>query len=127
MWMVGKLEEFDCATDMVSVYVARTQLYFEVNGVNEDKQVAVFLTAIGSKTYALLHNLFTPSQPKDKSLDEIEAKLKTTLRAQTTHILERFHFNKRQQVQGESVSNYVVELRRLSTHYNFGEFLDDVL
>lgn len=38
-------------------------------------------------------------------------------------ISERFKFNKRNQKEGESVNSYVVELKRLSTHCEFGTFL----
>ena len=41
-------------------------LFLEVNAMNEDKQVSVLLTIIGSSNYALLSNLVSPGKPKDK-------------------------------------------------------------
>jgi len=36
------------------------ELYIIVNGVKEDRQVAVLLSAIGPKVYATLHDLLAP-------------------------------------------------------------------
>ena len=47
--------------------------YFVANSVAEEKQVAVFLTAIGGPVYKLLRNLVSPDAPKDN--------LKRTFRA----------------------------------------------
>ena len=42
-------------------------------------------------------------------------------------IAEQFHFHQRSQTVGESINEYVAELRRLTTHCQFGGFLDEVL
>jgi len=44
----------------VSDYLEHVLLYFEANGVAEDKKVAVLLIAIGGETYTLLNNLLSP-------------------------------------------------------------------
>ena len=40
---------------------------------------------------------------------------------------ERFQFHKRDQKDGESVAEFVAELKRLSTHCKFDNCLDDAL
>ena len=42
-------------------------------------------------------------------------------------ISERFKFNKRNQKEGETVGDYVIQLKQLSIHCEFGTFLDDAL
>ena len=42
-------------------------------------------------------------------------------------IAERFHFHRRAQAKGESISDYLAELRRLSTHCEFGAYLKEAL
>ena len=42
-------------------------------------------------------------------------------------IAERFHFHRRNQAAGETIADYVAELRRLSTHCEFGDYLEDAL
>ena len=69
----GQLEEFNSRTDSFQAYVERANLYFEANGIKEEKQLAVFLSSIGGKTYELLRNLLAPTLPKDKSLAEVIA------------------------------------------------------
>ena len=65
--MIGKLAEFNPKNNLITAYVERITLYFQANKIADGKQVAVFLSTIGAKTYALLRNLVTPSLPKDKS------------------------------------------------------------
>lgn len=42
-------------------------------------------------------------------------------------IAERFHFHRRNQASSESIAEYIAELRRLSTHCEFGAYLDQAL
>ena len=57
MASIGKLPEFDPGHDTISAFVERLELLLETNEVAADKHVAVLLSAVGSKTYALLRNL----------------------------------------------------------------------
>ena len=125
--LLGKLEEFDPASDSITAYVERVQLFFDANSMAEGKQVAVFLSVLGSKTYLLLRNLLTPETPKDKTFDELVTVLKEHFEPKPLIISERFHFYGREQAVNESISDYVVELRRLTTHCEFGAFLEDAL
>ena len=124
---IGKLTEFDPATDSVAAYVERAQLYFEANEIGEAKRVAVFLTAVGGKTYALLRNLLAPALPKDKTFDDIVEELKKHYQPKRLVIAERFYFHRRCQAAGETVADFVAELRRLTTHCEFGTHLDEAL
>ena len=63
---IGRLTEFDLKIDTITAYVERVTLYFQANDVTEGKQVAMFLSALRPKTYALLRNLVTPAIPKEK-------------------------------------------------------------
>ena len=60
----GKIEEFQPENESISAYL----LYFSANAVEEGKQVAVFLSVIGAKTYTLLRNLLAPTKLKEASL-----------------------------------------------------------
>ena len=92
---VGKLTEFDPKSDSMSAYVERVTLYFQANEVAEGKQVAVFLSAIGPKTYALLRSLVTPAVPKDKTFTQIVEILKKHFELKPLVIAERFNFHRR--------------------------------
>ena len=71
MASIGKLPEFDPEHDTLSAFVERLELFLETNEVAVDKHVAVLLSAVGSKTYALLRNLLSPVPPKTKSFRDI--------------------------------------------------------
>ena len=101
---VGKLEAFDASSDSITAYMERAELYMEANDTPEEKQVAVFLTAMGANTYSLLRDLLTPAAPKDKSFADIVEVLKSHFEPKPLEISECFHFNQRQQAAGESVS-----------------------
>ena len=51
----------------------------------------------------------------------------TSVPQTTTYIAERFRFHKRHQLEGETVSAYLAELKTLSLHCEFGTNLDDSL
>ena len=42
-------------------------------------------------------------------------------------IIQRFHFHRRNQALGETVVEYVAELRRLATHCKFEDYLEEAL
>ena len=68
-------------------------------------------------------SVFVNANPIDKSFEEIEGNSQTT----TTLIAERYHFHKREQAAGESVVQYLEELRRLAGRCYFGGYLDEAL
>ena len=105
----------------------RANLFFQANGISEEKQLPVFLSSIGGKTYGLLRNLLAPTLPKDKSLTEVIEVLQKHFDPKPAVIAERFKFHKREQLPGESLADYIAELRRLATHCEFGRYLDEVL
>ena len=45
----GQLEEFNPGTDTWQAYVERPNLFFQANGISEEKQLPVFLSSIGGK------------------------------------------------------------------------------
>ena len=54
-----------------------------------------------------------PATPQSKSYAELVAALKTHYEPKPLIIAERYMFNQRNQLAGESISDYVAELRRL--------------
>ena len=77
--------------------------------------------------YGLIRNLTSPQKPSDKSYDELKALIAQHLKPKPLAIAERFRFYQRNQGKQETVSQYVAELRKLSEHCDFGEFLNQAL
>ena len=68
-----------------------------------------------------------PAKPKDTSLANIVQALEKHFNPAPLEIAESFHFGTRSQKPGESIGEYVVALKKLSIHCNFGEFLNRAL
>ena len=75
----GHIREFELGTELVSAYLERVQLYFVANDVADEKKVALLLSMIGSKTYALLRSLLHPEALKEKSFDQLAKTLREHL------------------------------------------------
>ena len=123
----GTLTEFRRETEEFSAYLERVELYFAANEIAEEKQVPIFLNVVGGATYGLLRSLVAPDSPKNKSLEELIALLKDHFEPKPNTIAERFRFHRRNQHQGESVVEYVAELRRLAVRCAFGGYLKEAL
>ena len=127
--IIGTLDKFEInGTEPFTVYLERLELFCEANGITEAaKKKAVFLSGVGIDTYKLVRNLCTPAEPKTKSLAEIIVLLKNHLAPDPNSILERFKFNKRDRKDGESVADYIAELRNLSRDCEYGDQLEEML
>ena len=86
--------------------------------------MAYLLSGLGAKTYAILKNLTAPSA---SSLAQIKEKLVSHFKPKPPVIAERFSFHKRDQLPGEPIKNFVMELRRLARTCKFGGFLEEAL
>ena len=124
---VGKFAEFDSTKEDFTNYCERLQQYFVANGVEDDKQVATFLSLIGPSTYGLLKSLLIPDLPSTKTFVVLVKTLKDHLAPKPLIIGERFKFYTHNQREGESISCYSAELKKLATHCEFGAFLIEAL
>ena len=122
-----RIQEFNAAAESFSAYVERVELFFQANGIREEKQVPVFLSSIGSATYGTLCDLLAPSNPKDKSFEQIVDTLKGHFEPKPLVIAERFHFHRRNQAPGESITEYIAKLRRLASKCDFRAYLEEAL
>ncbi|KAL5487308.1 hypothetical protein EMCRGX_G019895 [Ephydatia muelleri] len=127
MALLGKIQEFEPGNESMSAYLERVELFMAANAIAEERKVTVFLSTVGPKTYGLLRNLVAPSKPQDKSMLELTAVLKKHFEPKPIVIAERFYFHRRNQAVGESIAEYVAELRRLAMNCKFGAYLDEAM
>ena len=121
----GSVQEYNQENELFSAYLERMNLFFSANDVEDDKKVPIFLTVVGSKTFSLLRSLVAPSLPQEKTFADFEPKPLVIAERFLFH--KRFVFHKRSQALGESIANYMAELRKLSTHCEFGDHLNEAL
>ena len=125
----GRIDTFNPDCESIEAYLERIDLYFAANNVPDDRKVAIFLSVLGGKTYTLLRNLLAPQKPSERTLAELRTALSTHFEPKRVVVAERFHFYRRNQAAGESISEFVAELRKLSTHCQFaaGDQLSEAL
>ena len=82
---------------------------------------------IGADAYGVLRNLLVPQRPKNKSFDELKEVLIGHYSPKPLLIAERFKFHRHNQLESESVAQFVVELKRLALKCDFGAFLEEAL
>ena len=124
---IGRLDELQVGTEDFDCYVEHMEQYFIANDIPEGKKAPAFLSAIGAKAYELLCNLVAPDSPKDKRFNDLVKTLCAHLKPKPLVIVEQFKFHMRMQHEEESVAEYIVTLKHLVTHCDFGSFLNDAL
>ena len=110
----------------------RFELYCLANAVpigdeHVARRKAIFLTSLGTSTYSLLRTLVRPRQPQDLELADIIQQLRSHYEPKKVVIAERFRYYKRQQKEGETVTVFLSELRRLAKRCEFGDKLSVAL
>ena len=97
------------------------------NETVEDRQVHVFLAVVGPQAYKLLKNLCDPENPNSKSYEELKQILQAHYEPAPIVIAERHKFWTASQEENESVSDFVVLLKKLASTCSFGAFLEEAL
>ncbi|KAJ0172353.1 hypothetical protein K1T71_012326 [Dendrolimus kikuchii] len=124
---IGKIAEFNMATDNWRLYVERLEQYFIVNKITNDLKVPTLITVMGADSYELLVNLCTPTKPNAKTFEEITEIMSRHLQPTPNELAERYKFRCRKQMQGESISEYVAVLKKMSKTCEFGASLEENL
>lgn len=126
----GSLREFNEGEDWED-YIDRFDQYCIANDIRDsdsvEKKKALLLSVIGNHSYSILKALLAPAKPSTKSYKEICDLMKDHVSPKPIVIAERYIFYNRKQRNGESVTQYLTELRKLSETCNFKEFLEEVL
>ena len=108
----------------ISAYLERAELFFLAHGVAAEKQVATLFSTIGSKPYGFLRSLAAPKAPKDLKYDEVVTMLKSHYEPPPLVVADRYRFHLCSQEVGETISEYLAELRRLATKCKFEDTTD---
>lgn len=80
----------------------------------------VHQAVIRPDAYRLLKNLISPDKSSTKTYRQLCAALSEHYKPIPIIIVERFCFQKLNQRDGESMADYIVALKQLSTHCDFG-------
>lgn len=127
MSLIGNIGCFVEGEEDFSTYCTRVELFFAANKVKDDIKVPCFLSLIGPKVFKLVSDLVSPKSPGSCTYDELEKALSDHFKPQVVLIYERFQFHKRNQKEGESVSDFSAALKSLARTCDFGSNLEDQL
>jgi hypothetical protein len=116
---VGKVSEFDVKNGTWSSYIDRLEMYFKVNDVKPELQLATLIAIMGDEAYQLLTNLASPSKPSDLTYDGVVKLLQDHLQPAPSVLAERYRFRLRRQGSGESISEYIAELKKAARFCKF--------
>ena len=111
---IGSIKPFDEGREDWLAYSERLEQYFLVNGFAGERQVPAFLSIVGSKMYILLRNLTELDMPCTKSYGELVKILQDHFCPNPSIFAQQFRFHKRDQRDGESICDFVAELKRVS-------------
>lgn len=118
------MNPFDEGTEHLYNYLERLDLYMEANDVPEEKRTPTLLSLVGPKKYSSLRDSLAPVKPSDKSYSELKEILKAP---EPMEMQERFKFYRRTQKPGESVLDFVNDLKQLTRFCNFRGFEDEAV
>ena len=112
MAVFGQIAEFDESKEEWPLDAERLEQYFAANGVDDaDRQRAILLSVIGTRTYQTLRCLVAPSKPKEKSVDEILQTLTEHFDPKPSVIVQRFSFTSPLRQEGTLVDKFMAELQ----------------
>ena len=122
------LAAFDPREDEWEEWLERFEFYLDARNVTDtEKQKSYLLSQCGKEAYSVLRSLVSPSKVKDKTYSEIVKLLNGHLKPKKSVTVARYQFNTCCRKEGQSVSDYVAELRKLTEHCAFGEALNEML
>ena len=127
MTSYGHIDEFRSENESIEAYLERIDIYFKANDIRDEKKMSIFLSVLGGKAYSVLRDLLGPVKPQEKPFGELKSELKRHFQPKKIVIAERFHFHRRNQAPEESVADFIAQLRRLATHCQFGDHLNEAL
>ena len=119
----GSIAEFNADYESFTEWVERLEQWFIVNLIaNIDRKKALFLSL--ARGYKLICSL-SQNDPTSKTYEELTRIMREHLQPTPNEIAQRYVFYKRDRLVGESIKDYVAELRKLSEHCNFADRLEE--
>ena len=88
---------------------------------SDEKKPAVFCMYIDSATFKLLCSLCAPKKPEEPTSDKLQFKLDTQFGTKKIVLAKRYQFYSYKQLEGQSPSDYIVELHHLAATCDWSE------
>ena len=119
--MAGRppFDPFDAQSEDIESYLERLQEHFTAYDIADDednaaKRRAILLTSIGSNCFRVLKDLAFPNAPNTKTFEQLATLLREHFKPTRLKIAERYRFHSAVQQQGQSIADFVRELKKLA-------------
>jgi len=125
---IGNLAAFDIKSGDWPLWQSSYQDYCVLNGVTEaDMQRRLLTLTLGFDALRILTSLVSPDNVTDKSPADLLKLLSDHFQPKKLVVTESVRFYQRTQREGESIAQYVAELRQIAKSCDFGQFLNRAL
>ena len=98
-----------------------------INKIENDNKVNVFLALIDASAFELLVSLVTPDDVAGKSYNDLTKLLEDYYKPKHSVVGERYTFSSCNQQENESVTDFILALKKLSINFEFGDSLKNTL
>ena len=124
----GTVSTFDPSKEDWTSYTDRMKHYFVANDVvDAGKKRSILLSACGATAFKIIRNLVGDDKLDSTSYDDIVKLVMGHYDPKPSVIVQRYKFNTRTRVDGESVATYVAALRDIAQHCEYKDTLQDML
>ncbi|XP_055685055.1 uncharacterized protein LOC129797827 [Lutzomyia longipalpis] len=125
--LIGSIESF-VPGDNFKNFRDRLESLLSVNKITEeDQRKNLAITLMGATAYDTLVTLLSPKTPSEVTYKKIMETLLNHYEVKNNVIAERCQFHMRNRKDGESVNDYIVEIKAMADKCEFGAFLEEAL
>ncbi|KAL1417874.1 hypothetical protein MTO96_006047 [Rhipicephalus appendiculatus] len=119
---------FDETVSSWSTYTIRLEAYFEGYEITDSaKRRALLVSSLSDNVVSLLQGRLSTVSVNSRTDEQIVEYLEEQYKPQVNETAARFSFFMRKQQDGESVREYIADLRRLAKNCYFGDSLNRML
>ena len=102
-------------------YKKRLDAWMRINKIDDGDKVDAFISLVGPEVVALLVAVVSPANIEGKTYAQLSELLQKHYMTGTNELTESYTFDTRYQKESETVSDYIVALKKLSIHSGFGD------
>ena len=125
--LMGKIEPYVLG-DNFDDYLVLVSNFFHLNALKDDKlKVRLLINQIGGTASNKIIKAVKPKTIEELDYGNLMKICKSIFLVERNTIVEHFKFNMRQQNEGESLSDFALELQDLAQHCDFDKFYDTAL
>lgn len=115
------------SSDEWLIYEERLKQYFTAYGIADTKHAAILLTVLANDVYKLLRGMCFPKKPTEFSFAELCKTIGDHFASQVCVFRERAKFYDANQLEHESVVDWLSRLKQLTIYCDFDSILEKVL